>query len=87
MCVCALLTGRRAVWSPRCPLSSLQVGVGGAEEEAKAGSAFPQGGRLQPEALLLERLKIPTVHVKEKSKVKKRKQNMWRGEKLARYER
>ncbi len=68
MSVRALLTGRRAVWSPRCPLSSLQVGVGGAEEVAKAGSSFPQGGPLRPEALLLECLKIPAEKREEEKK-------------------
>lgn len=60
MSECSLLTGRRVVWSLRCPQSSLQVEVGGAEEGAKAGLSFPQGGPPQLEALLLECLKIPT---------------------------
>lgn len=47
-----LLTGRRVVWSPQCPLSSLQVVVVGVEEGVKAGSAFPQEEPLPLEALL-----------------------------------
>lgn len=64
---CALLTGRRVVWSPRCPRSSLPVVVGEVEEGGKAGLWFPQGGPLPPEALLLERLKIPTGEGKKKT--------------------
>lgn len=69
---CAVLTGRRVVWSPRCPRSSLQVAVGGAEEGAKAGLAFPQGGPLPPEALLLECLRTPTERWKKKNRLKER---------------
>lgn len=71
---CAVLTGRRVVWSPRCPRSSLQVAVGGAEEGAKAGLAFPQGGPLPPEALLLECLRTPTERWKKKKQIKREKQ-------------
>lgn len=51
MSECAGLTGRRAAWSPRCPRSFLQVGVGGAEEGVKAGSSFPLGAPPPPEDL------------------------------------
>ena len=69
-----MLTGRRAAWSPRCPRSSLQVAAGGAEEGAKVGSAFPQGGPLPLEALLLECLRIPTERMKKKKQIKREKQ-------------
>ena len=83
-----MLTGRRAAWSPRCPRSSLQVAAGGAEEGAKVGSAFPQGGPLPLEALLLECLRIPTERMKKKNRLRERnkeaaKKIMQSGEKLA----
>lgn len=62
----ALLTGRRVVWSLRCPRFFLQVGVGGVEEAAKVGLSFPREGRLPPEALLPVCLKIPTGRRGEK---------------------
>lgn len=56
----AWLTGKRVAWSLRCPRFSLQAGVGGAGEAAKAGLSFPQEGRPPPEGLLPGRLKTPT---------------------------
>lgn len=90
MSECALLTGRRVVWSLRCPQSSLQVEVGGAEEGAKAGLSFPQGGPPQPEALLLECLKIPTEKRREKNadlKTKSKKTSGKKGNKICGVER